>query len=1421
MANTIDNRIVSMQFDNKQFEKAVSETLISMNKLTAALQLTSASKGFAGVTAAAQKVDVSAISAGISSVNWSVVALSSVVSTVFRNITNSAISTGMKISKALSVDGAAAGFAGYENKMNATKTMMAATGKDIGTINKVLAELNDYADKTIYSFSDMTTNVSKFVNTGIALEDSVKIVRGLSNAAAVAGISNEALARAMFQVTQAMSAGFMRLEDWNPIAESGMATKEFKTQLLEAGVAMGTLKKTGKDTYKVLTKNSVGAKLKEEIGPMKMFTDSLQYKWLDQSTLVKGMQVYGDTTTEVGARAEKAAADVDTFTKMMETVKDSIKTGWSKTWEAVIGDKAESLKFWTDISSAITGFTGAISKSRIETLNFWNENGGRQAVINGLVNIFTSLGDVLKIVGRAFSEVFPKKSNPGEALVTLSKAFEAFTKKLQPSSKVLEGIRLLFKGLFSVLKLVQLGFGIAFDAIKAFLSGLFGVSGNLSGFSETIFDSVKAFAAWVQGLVESAKTSEKFAKTVTDIKDTMSKVGKSLSTFFSKMAGYVRGASETISKFIGEMRVNGKSLVSYLQSIPSAIKAAFSSSGDSVGGFSDKIAAAFKNVDWNRVIVIMFGALTAVGIGVFVKFVKDISDIVKGLGNTLVTIKDKVVDVMGQVQKNLQAKALRDIATAILLLAVALFIISKIPADKLKTSMAAISVLVLELVASMKYLEELKIKDPKSLLAAAGAMAILAGAILLMTASVAILGNMDTKKLFQGMVAVGFILAGMMEFVQEVDGAKLATIATGLLGMAGAMLLLTASVAVLGYMDLGALIQGMVAIGFLLAGIIEFVQEVDGAKLAGVAVALLGMAGSLLLLTASVYVLGSMDQNALIQGMLAVALLLGGILRFTQMIDSAKLAGVAAGLLGISGAVLIIAIALKILGSMDMQSLINATITLAAVLTLILVFIKYMSDPMSMAAAGAMIVLAVAIMVFALALAVLGALSWGQIIKGIAALALLFIVLGLAGAVMGTVVGAGVMALAVALLLIATAVLIAGAGVLLFSMGIMTLAAALTTGGEVILDFIKKVIAALPQMAIGLALAIGAFFIGMTAVLPQIFTFVNALFIGLMAMMVMQIPAFIEVMFTMLMAMLTAIDTFMPQIIPKVMSITVALLEGLTNAMPQLSQAGGDLIIAMVKGIGEQSARISDAALETIVKFLNSLSESIDKNAPKIIEAGNKVILSLYNALVLAVTQYPLFKVGTQMIQGLIDGINKLKDQVKTAVLGIVSGGIAAVKTLLGIKSPSRVFMDIGRLTIQGLIIGLENTQGKLVSAAETVVTSAYNAMAAAANAANNVLLDVTDPVIRPVIDLDNVYNGAKAISSLMSDASAIGVSGAVSARLNQDVSGSATLTPDGSTSGASVSLTQNNYSPKALSHLELYRQTQNQLRQLKGLGVV
>ena len=349
MSKTIDEKVVEMRFDNKQFEDGVATSMSTLDKLKKSLNLDGAAKGLDGLSDAAKKCDMSTLSRSVEAVQTKFSAMQVVAMTALSNITNSAVNAGKQLLSSLTVEPITTGFNEYELKMGSIQTIMASTGESLDRVNQKLDELNRYSDRTIYSFSDMTSNIGKFTNAGVKLDDAVAAIQGVSNVAAVSGANANEASRAMYNFAQALSAGYVKLIDWKSIENANMATVEFKTQLLESAVAAGTLTKTADGMYKTLAKGTV-------IDATHLFNDSLQEQWMTTEVLTSTLKDYADETTEIGKKAFAAAQDVKTWTQLLDTLKESAQSGWAETWQLVAGDYEEAkatLRTFSEFFSSI------------------------------------------------------------------------------------------------------------------------------------------------------------------------------------------------------------------------------------------------------------------------------------------------------------------------------------------------------------------------------------------------------------------------------------------------------------------------------------------------------------------------------------------------------------------------------------------------------------------------------------------------------------------------------------------------------------------------------------------------------------------------------------------------------------------------------------------------------------------------------------------------------------------------------------------------------------------------------------------------------------------------------------------------------------------------------------------------------------
>lgn len=405
MSTTIDEKVVEMRFDNKQFEANVNTSISTIDKLKQSLDLDGAGKGLEGINDAAKKCDMSTLEKSVESVKVKFSALEVMAITALSNITNSALNAGKRLASTFTVEPISTGFNEYELKMGSIQTIMAGTGESLDRVNQKLDELNTYSDKTIYSFADMTQNIGKFTNAGVKLDDAVAAIQGVANVAAVSGANANEASRAMYNFGQALSAGYVKLIDWKSIENANMATVEFKQQLMDTAVEMGTLVKVGEKYQSTTT--DLNGHVSELFNSTLLFNDSLSSQWMTTEVLSKTLAKYADETTEIGKKAFAAAQDVKTFSQLMDTLKESAQSGWAESWQIMIGDFEEAKELFTEMSEFFGGLISNSAESRNSLLRggFSSNWSKVKAEVNEAGISLTEFQDKLIEVGKQHGKI--------------------------------------------------------------------------------------------------------------------------------------------------------------------------------------------------------------------------------------------------------------------------------------------------------------------------------------------------------------------------------------------------------------------------------------------------------------------------------------------------------------------------------------------------------------------------------------------------------------------------------------------------------------------------------------------------------------------------------------------------------------------------------------------------------------------------------------------------------------------------------------------------------------------------------------------------------------------------------------------------------------------------------------------------------
>lgn len=583
--SSVDDRIVNMKFNNSQFGQGVDKSKRDLTGLEKTIAGAGKSKGMTQLASATEGVRV----------KFS--ALQVAGTAALATIASKATIAGINMIKSLTITPIMDGFKEYTTNLESIQTIMANTGKDVKTVNKYLGQLNEYSDQTIYNFSQMAKNIGTFTAAGVELDTATSAIKGISNLAALSGSSSQQASTAMYQLSQAISAGKVGLQDWNSVVNAGMGGKVFKNALAQTAVAMGELSagavKVGTDV------EVMGSSFRQSISAA-----AGQESWLSSEVLVSTLAQLDGRFSRARMAAEgftkakeqdaiidaerlklqkegveysekefklmvdkadaayEAATQIKTATQLMQVVQESIGSMWANAFQIVLGDFDQSKKLWMSVGDQVMGIIDGISGSFLGTLREWEARGGREKVLEGLGNVFGSLLDVMGAVKDAFRDIFPE--NNINLLHRLSKAFLSFSENLVPGKETLEDIRTIAGAFFAVL---HLGFTIVKGVAKglsAFFGALFDSSDGARGGILSMVASIAEVIIAVEKWMTSGGKITKFLKGIGTIAGSalspiIATVGLLIDAFASLVSGEGLGgaaeafgrAKDTFTGFVG------------------------------------------------------------------------------------------------------------------------------------------------------------------------------------------------------------------------------------------------------------------------------------------------------------------------------------------------------------------------------------------------------------------------------------------------------------------------------------------------------------------------------------------------------------------------------------------------------------------------------------------------------------------------------------------------------------------------------------------------------------------------------------------------------------------------------------------------------------------------------------------------------
>lgn len=368
--SSIDERVVEMQFRNDQFEQGVKKSLISLENLKKGLNLDKSSKSLSNLESTAKNFSMKNLASDVASISDRFSTMGIIGMTALQNITNSAIATGKTLMSALTIDPVKSGFQEYETQINSVQTILANTeskGTTLDQVNAALDELNHYADMTIYNFTEMTRNIGTFTAAGVDLDTSVQAIKGIANLAAVSGSNSQQASTAMYQLSQALAAGTVKLQDWNSVVNAGMGGQVFQDALKETarvhGVAIDQMIKDEGSFRETLSKGWLTSSILTET--LSKFTGDLNESQL-KTMGYTDEQI--SSIIKMGQTANDAATKVKTFTQLFDTLAEAMQSGWTQSWEYIVGDFDQAKESLTVVSDTLSDIINNSSNKRNDLL---------------------------------------------------------------------------------------------------------------------------------------------------------------------------------------------------------------------------------------------------------------------------------------------------------------------------------------------------------------------------------------------------------------------------------------------------------------------------------------------------------------------------------------------------------------------------------------------------------------------------------------------------------------------------------------------------------------------------------------------------------------------------------------------------------------------------------------------------------------------------------------------------------------------------------------------------------------------------------------------------------------------------------------------------------------------------------------------
>lgn len=1371
--SSTDERIVSLKFDDSGFAAGANKAIGILEKLSSALTFKHGTDGIEAIRRSSNQFNMNGVSASIDIVSSKFGVFQEFVTGIFRRLGERAADFGLNFAKSVTIKPITDGFSEYETQMRSIQTISANTGltgeKGIATINKSLDELNAYADKTIYNFSEMTRNIGTFTAAGVDLDTSTKAIQGIANLAAVSGSTSQQASTAMYQLSQALASGTVKLQDWNSVVNAGMGGKVFQEALKRTARAHGI---AVDDMIK--NNGSFRESLKEGWVTSEVLTDTLQqltisydkvgdasYKAAYQKLLdANYSEKDAEEILKLAKNAEEAATMVRTWTQLWETVGEALGSGWATSWRIIVGDFNKATEFFTWASNELSDIINKSSESRNKFLTDWAEAGGRQGVIDIIKNSFEALRKVVSSVSNAFKEVFGV-ANGSEAGSFISKLAE-LSKKLILSDKAANYLSGTFKIIFGLLKR---GLG-TLKSVTKYLGSLLGaiVKGlqkantfrRLTRIIDTFLTSFgKIIHAIGSAFTETFKITDKTSGIFSGFIGRALRLLESFTKSLSVTDSFAQGLHDTFKSLFDGIKSGENPIKTFGDFLYRSISGAF----EKVKGFNvtEWLSKSFSAIDFSQV----FAGVGTVFLGItFTDIINKISEFVEELKKQddkaspfkkINDVLDGLGGAIGDFQEKIKVDKIKEIGKAIGILAASLLLLSLIPQEKIGSSLVALAGAIGEMFIAIQLFSSFgRVKK----ITVSAVLISLAEALLAISIAMKVMSTLSWEGIAKGLVGVGFSLLALttaLNFMPKKG--KLFSASKAIKRMATSILLLSISMKIISTISWEGIAKGLVSVCTLLAALTIAVNNMpDKGKLFRSGVAILLISASLVALSFAIAVLSTVSWEGIGKGLIAICVSLAALtVALNNMPDSGRLLSSAVAIVLISAGLIGLSLAVKALGSVGWNGIAQGLVSICVLLAALTIALNNMPDSGKLlSSAISILIISAGLMVLSNAIVALSSLSWEGLAKGLVAvcvsLAALTIALNLMpdsgrllssavailiisaafssfagvitslsklsweGIAKGLVTIAGLMVILGVALYAMQSNLTGAASIFILAAGISTLAKAIKTIGKLPIPIIVTGI-------IGLAAAVGVLCLAAYLAKPAI-------------------PYLVAIAVSLAVIGIAALS-----IVDAVSSATKVLSD---LAGPAI-EAGANLINGLAEGVMAYGGKLIDTALAAGKAFWQSICDFFGIQSPSTLmaEVGRNIVQGLINGIgeLLGSLATKASEIGTSVITGMGDFASKMATKATEAKDKFI-------EKLNAIKDDA---IESGRNAIQGFLDGIGEKIADIATKAQEMATSLIDSVKSflGIESPSTVMADIGRNVVQGLIDgigelLDDL--GAKAV---------------------------------------------------------------------------